>query len=60
MHGNKFLRVIPVQCAWVNMRSKNPQLGYKYALLVKRIASPKNYGGYCQKIIGNYLECIKI
>jgi transposase len=30
MHGNKFLRVILVQCAWANTRSKTSRLGYNY------------------------------
>jgi hypothetical protein len=30
MHGNKFLRVILVQCAWANTRSKSSRLGNKY------------------------------
>jgi transposase len=41
MHGNKFFRVILVQCAWANTRSKTSRLGHKYALLVKRMAPQK-------------------
>jgi transposase len=41
MHGNKFLRIILVQCAWANTRSKNSRLGNKYVLLVKWMAPQK-------------------
>lgn len=51
MHGNKFLRVILVQCAWANTRSKSSKLGYKYALLVKRMAPQKALVAIARKLL---------
>lgn len=51
MHGNKFLRVILVQCAWANSRSKTSRLGYKYALLVKRMAPQKALVAIARKLL---------
>lgn len=51
MHGNKFLRVILVQCAWANTRSKTSRLGNKYALLVKRMAPQKALVAIARKLL---------
>lgn len=51
MHGNKFLRVILVQCAWANTRSKTSGLGHKYALLVKRMAPQKALVAIARKLL---------
>lgn len=51
MHGNKFLRVILVQCAWANTRNKNSKLGRKYALLVKRMAPQKALVAIARKLL---------
>jgi transposase len=51
MHGNKFLRVILVQCAWANSRRKNSRLGNKYALLVKRMAPQKALVAIARKLL---------
>lgn len=51
MHGNKFLRVILVQCAWANTRSKNSRLANKYALLVKRMAPQKALVAIARKLL---------
>jgi transposase len=60
MHGNKFLRVIPVQCAWASSRSKTSRLGGRYALLAKRMAPRKALVAIARKmlvIIWNVLTC---
>lgn len=51
MHGNKFLRVILVQCAWANSRCKSSRLGYKYALLAKRMAPQKALVAIARKLL---------
>jgi transposase len=51
MHGNKFLRVILVQCAWASSRSKASRLGRKYALLVKRMAPQKALVAIARKLL---------
>ncbi|KAA6315637.1 hypothetical protein EZS27_033937, partial [termite gut metagenome] len=51
MHGNKFLRVILVQCAWANTRSKTSQLGRKYVLLVKRMSPQKALVAIARKLL---------
>lgn len=51
MHGNKFLRVILVQCAWANSRSTTSRLGHKYALLVKRMAPQKALVAIARKLL---------
>ena len=51
MHGNKFLRVILVQCAWANTRSKSSRLGNKYASLVKRMAPQKALVAIARKLL---------
>ena len=51
MHGNKFLRVIPVQCAWANTRTKSSRLGYKYAMLVKRMPQQKALVAIARKLL---------
>jgi transposase len=51
IHGNKFLRVILVQCAWANSRSRTSRLGHKYALLVKRMAPQKALVAIARKLL---------
>jgi transposase len=51
MHGNKFLRVILVQCAWANTRRKESRLGQKYALLVKSMAPQKTLVAIAWKLL---------
>lgn len=51
MHGNKFLRVILVQCAWANTRSKSSRLGNKYALFVKMMALQKALVAIARKLL---------
>jgi len=51
MHGNKFLRVILVQCAWASTRNKTSRLGHKYALLVKRMAPQKALVAVARKLL---------
>ena len=51
LHGNKFLRVILVQCAWANTRSKDSRLGRKYALLAKRMAPQKALVAIARKLL---------
>jgi hypothetical protein len=51
MHGNKYLRVILVQCAWACTRSGNSRLGRKYALLVKRMAPQKALVAIARKLL---------
>jgi transposase len=41
MHGNKFLRVILVQCAWAASRTQSSRLGIKYQELKKRMSPQK-------------------
>ncbi len=41
MHGNKFLRVILVQCAWAASRTKDSRLGVKYRELKSRMSPQK-------------------
>ncbi len=41
MHGNKYLRVILVQCAWAAIREKNSRFKTKYNLLKKRMNKQK-------------------
>lgn len=51
MHGNKFVRVIVVQCAWANTRTKGSKLGQKYALLVKRMSAQKALVAIARKLL---------
>lgn len=51
LHGNKFLRVILVQCAWANTRSRSSRLGHKYALLVQRMAPQKALVAIARKLL---------
>lgn len=51
MHGNKFIRIMLVQCAWANTRSKTSGLGHKYALLVKRMAPQKALVAIARKLL---------
>jgi transposase len=41
MHGNKYLRVILVQCAWAAIREKGSRFKEKYNLLKKRMNKQK-------------------
>lgn len=41
MHGNKFLRVILVQCAWAASRTKSSKLSVKYQELKKSMSPQK-------------------
>lgn len=51
MHGNKFLRVILVQCAWASSRSKTSRLGHKYVSLAKRMAPQKALVAIARKLL---------
>ena len=51
MHGNKFLRVILVQCAWAASRTKNSRLGIKYQELKKRMSPQKALVAIARKLL---------
>ncbi|MEG1567855.1 MAG: IS110 family transposase [Anaerovoracaceae bacterium] len=51
MHGNKFLRVILVQCAWASSRTKNSRLGIKYQELKKRMSPQKALVAIARKLL---------
>lgn len=51
MHGNKFLRVILVQCAWAASRTKNSRLGIKYQELKKRMSPQKALIAIARKLL---------
>lgn len=51
MHGNKYLRVILVQCAWGASRSKGSKLGIKYQQLAKRMSPQKALVAVARKLL---------
>lgn len=51
MHGNKFLRVILVQCAWAASRTKGSRLGIKYQELKKRMSPQKALVAIARKLL---------
>ena len=51
MHGNKFLRVILVQCAWGASRNKLSRLGMKFDELRKRMSSQKALVAIARKLL---------
>lgn len=51
MHGNKFLRVILVQCAWAATRTKSSRLGIKYQELKKRMSPQKALVAIARKLL---------
>lgn len=51
MHGNKFLRVILVQCAWAASRTKKSRLGIKYQELKKRMSPQKALVAIARKLL---------
>lgn len=51
MHGNKFLRVILVQCAWAASRMKSSRLGVKFQELKKRMSSQKALVAIARKLL---------
>lgn len=51
MHGNKFLRVILVQCAWATSRTKDSKLGSKYHELKKRMSPQKALVAIARKLL---------
>lgn len=51
MHGNKFLRVILVQCAWAASRTKGSRLGLKYQELKKRMSPQKALVAIARKLL---------
>lgn len=51
LHGNKFLRVIIVQCAWAASRSKNGRLAQKFRYLSSRMKSQKALVAIARKML---------
>ena len=51
MHGNKYLRVILVQCAWAAIREKGSRFKNKYNLLRKRMSSQKALIAIARKLV---------
>ena len=51
MHGNKYLRVILVQCAWAAIREKGSRFKNKYYLLRKRMNSQKALIAIARKLV---------
>lgn len=51
LHGNKFLRIILVQCAWAASRTKNGRLGQKYKYLASRMKSQKALVAIARKLL---------
>jgi len=51
MHGNKFLRVILVQCAWGASKSKSSKLGIKFQELKKRMSPQKALVAIARKLL---------
>ena len=50
-HGNKYLRVILVQCAWGATRNKTSRLGKKYAQLIARMSPQKALVAIARKLL---------
>ena len=51
LHGNKFLRVLLVQCAWAACRTKGSRFFYKYQTLSKRMNHNKALLANARKIL---------
>ena len=51
LHGNKFLRVLLVQCAWAACRTKGSRFFYKYQTLTKRMNHNKALLANARKIL---------
>ena len=51
MHGNKYLRVILVQCAWAAIREKGSRFKEKYNLLKKRMNKQKALIAIARKLV---------
>lgn len=51
MHGNKFLRVILVQCAWAASKSNSSKLGVKFQELKKRMLPQKALVAIARKLL---------
>jgi len=51
LHGNKFLRIILVQCAWAASRTKNGRLARKFKYLSSRMRSQKALVAIARKLL---------
>lgn len=51
LHGNKFLRLIIVQCAWAASRTKNGRLAQKFRYLSSRMKSQKALIAIARKLL---------
>ena len=51
MHGNKYLRVNLVQCAWAAIREKGSRFKNKYNMLRKRMSSQKALIAIARKLV---------
>lgn len=51
LHGNKFLRIILVQCAWAASRTKKGRLGDKYRQLASRMRAQKALVAIARKLL---------
>jgi len=51
LHGNKFLRVMIVQCAWAASRKKNGRLAQKFNYLSARMKSQKALVAIARKLL---------
>ena len=51
MHGNKYLRVILIQCAWAATREKGSKFAQKYKLLKKRMNKQKALVVIARKLV---------
>lgn len=50
-HGNRYLRIILVQCAWAASRTAGSRFNLKYHILVKRMASQKALVAIARKLL---------
>jgi len=51
LHGNKFLRIILVECAWAASRTKKGRLGDKYRQLASRMKAQKALIAITRKLL---------
>ena len=51
LHGNKYLRILLVQCAWAACRTKGSRFFYKYQTLSKRMNHNKALLANARKIL---------
>lgn len=59
LHGNKYLRILLVQCAWAACRTKGSRFFYKYHTLTNSMNHNKAlFICKCQKNTSNHLEYI--